>query len=137
MAHSAVNTLGHLLALHVTPATAGDRAEVGRLAEAVQAVTGESIKVAFVDQGYTGHKPAQAASEHGIRLEVVKLAHAKRGLVLLPWRWIVERSFAWPMRCRRLVKDYERLHPCRLPCRRLRAVFAPIESAGVSKVGPI
>ena len=41
-------------------------------------------------------------------LEVVKLPDAKRGFVLLPRRWVVERSFAWTTRFRRLVKDYER-----------------------------
>jgi transposase len=106
--HMAVDTLGHLLALHVTPADADDRAQVGRLARAVQAATGESVEVAFVDQGYTGEKPAAAAREHGIELEVVKLPEAKRGFVLLPRRWVVERSFAWATRFRRLVKDYER-----------------------------
>ncbi len=106
--HMAVDTLGHLLALHVTPADADDRAQVGRLAKAVQAATGESVEVAFVDQGYTGEKPATAAREHGIALEVVKLPEAKRGFVLLPRRWVVERSFAWATRFRRLVKDYER-----------------------------
>ncbi len=105
--HMAVDTLGHLLALHVTPASADDRAEVGRLAEAVQAATGGSVELAYVDQGYTGDKPAAAASEQGIRLEVVKLPEAKRGFVLLPRRWVVERSFAWATRFRRLVKDYE------------------------------
>jgi len=64
--HMAVDTLGHLLALHVTPADADDRVQVSRLAEAVQAATGESVEVAFVDQGYTGEKPATAAREHGI-----------------------------------------------------------------------
>jgi transposase len=85
-----VDTLGHLLALHVTPATADDRAAVGRLAEAMQAATGETIEVAFVDQGYTGEKPAAAARERGIKLEVVRLPEAKRGFVLLPRRWVVE-----------------------------------------------
>jgi len=108
--HLAVDTLGHLLALHVTPATADDRAEVGRLAAAVQEATGESVELAFVDQGYTGEKPAAAAKVHGITLEVVRLPQAKHGFVLLPRRWVVERSFAWATRCRRLVKDYERLH---------------------------
>ena len=108
--HLAVDTLGHLLALHVTPATADDRAEVGRLAEAVQAATGGSVEVAFVDQGYVGERPAAAAKAHGIALEVVKLPEAKRGFVLLPRRWVVERSSAWATRCRRLVRDYERLH---------------------------
>jgi transposase len=106
--HLAVDTLGHLLALHVTPANVDDRAEVGRLAEAIQEVTSESVTLAYVDQGYTGERAAQAAGEHGIQLEVVKLPEAKRGFVLLPRRWVVERSFAWATRCRRLVKDYER-----------------------------
>ena len=107
--HMAVDTLGHLLAAHVTPADAGDRDEVGRLARDVQVATGDSVDLAFVDQGYTGEKPTQAAAEQGIELEVVKLPEAKRGFVLLPRRWVVERSFAWATRFRRLVKDYERL----------------------------
>lgn len=106
--HLAVDTLGHLLALHVTPANVDDRAEVGRLAEAIQDVTGENVTLAFVDQGYTGSKPAAEARSQGIELEVVKLPEAKRGFVLLPKRWIVERTFAWATRFRRLVKDYER-----------------------------
>jgi transposase len=61
-----------------------------------------------VDQGYQGKKPAAAAGEHGIELEVVKLPEAKRGFVLLPRRWVVEHSFAWATRFRRFVKDYER-----------------------------
>ena len=106
--HMAVDTLGHLLALHVTPANHDDRAEVGRLAEAIQVATDQSVQLAYVDQGYTGERPAAAAQDQGIALEVVKLPEAKRGFVLLPRRWVVERSFAWATRCRRLVKDYER-----------------------------
>src|SRR6195952_3141593 len=75
--HLAVDTLGHLLALHVTSADADDRAQGGRLATAVQAATGASVEVAFFDQGYTAEKPAAAAREHGIELEVVKLPEAK------------------------------------------------------------
>jgi transposase len=107
--HMAVDTLGHLLAAHVTPATADDRAEVGRLAAAVQAATDESVEVAFVDQGYTGERAEAAAAAHGIELSVVKLPEAKRGFVLLPRRWVAERTFAWTTRFRRLVRDYERL----------------------------
>ena len=91
--HMAVDTLGHLLALHVTPANRDDRAEVGRLAEAIQLATGQSVELAYVDQGYTGERPAAAAQDHGIALEVVELPEAKRGFVLLPRRWVVERSF--------------------------------------------
>ena len=93
--HMAVDTLGHLLALHVTPANRDDRAEVGRLVAAIQEATDESVELAYVDQGYTGSKPDEAARTHGIALEVVKLLEAKRGFVLLPRRWVVERSFAW------------------------------------------
>jgi transposase len=107
--HAAVDTLGHLLALHVTPANEQERARVGELAEAVQEATGESVGLAYVDQGYAGERPAEEAEAHGIRLEVVKHLEAKRGFVLLPHRWVVERDFAWASRFRRLVKDYERL----------------------------
>jgi transposase len=107
--HVAVDTLGHLLALHVTPANEGDRAQVEELAKQVQQVTGHNVQVAYVDAGYTGEQAAEAAEEQGIRLEVVKLPDAKRGFVLLPRRWVVERSFAWVTRFRRLVRDYERV----------------------------
>jgi transposase len=107
--HLAVDTLGHLLALCVTAADEQDRAQVGELAQRLQAETGETVEIAFVDQGYTGENAADAAAEHGIKLEVVKLPTAKRGFVLLPRRWVVERSFGWVSRFRRLARDYERL----------------------------
>ena len=107
--HVAVDTLGHLLALVVTPANEQERAQVGQLAAAVQEATGQSVEVAFVDQGYTGEETRRAADGWGIRLEVVKLPDAKRGFVLLPRRWVVERDFAWAARFRRLARDYERL----------------------------
>ena len=107
--HVAVDTLGHLLAVLVTPASEQERAQAGELARQVQEATQRSVKLAYVDQGYTGKKAATAADEHGIELEVVKLAEAKRGFVLLPRRWVVERSFAWLARFRRLSRDYERL----------------------------
>lgn len=107
--HMAVDTLGHLLALHVTPADEQDRAQVGDLAKQVQQETGDSVEIVYVDQGYTGDKPEEAAAIHGISLVVVKLPEAKKGFVLLPRRWVVERSFAWATRFRRLAKDYERL----------------------------
>lgn len=107
--HMAVDTLGHLLALHVTAADAQDRAQVGQLAAQVQDVTGASVDIVFVDQGYTGDQPAQDAAAQGIQLAVVKLPEAKQGFVLLPRRWVVERSFGWAARFRRLARDDERL----------------------------
>lgn len=107
--HIAVDTLGHLLALKVTAANEQERAQVGELAAQIQQTTGDNVELAWVDQGYTGEQPAQDAKAHGIRLEVVKLSEAKKGFVLLPRRWVVERSFGWAARFKRLSRDYERL----------------------------
>lgn len=107
--HAAVDTLGHLLALHVTPANQADREQVAELATQVQAATGQTVELAWVDQGYTGAEPAAAAAACGMALSVVKRPQATRGFVLLPRRWVVERSFAWAARFRRLARDYERL----------------------------
>lgn len=109
--HAAVDTLGHLLALKVTAANEQERAQVADLAADVREATGEKVELAYVDQGYTGEKPAAAAEAEGMRLMVVKLEEAKKGFVLLPKRWVVERSFAWAARFRRLARDYERLTP--------------------------
>ena len=107
--HIAVDTLGYLLALYVTPANEQDRAQVEELARQVQEVTEQSVELAYVDQGYTGEAAANAAQSQGMQLEVIKLPEAKKGFVLLPRRWVVERSFGWAARFRRLARDYERL----------------------------
>lgn len=104
-----VDTLGHLLAQCVMAANGQDRAQVEQLAAKVQEVPGESVELGFVDQGYTGEQPAADAAAHGIQREVIKLPEAKRGFVLLPRRWVVERSFGWLARFRRMARDYERL----------------------------
>ncbi len=91
----AVDTLGHLLALHATPANVDDRAEVGKLAAAVQEATGESVEdLIYVDQGYTGENAAEAARAQGAVLCVAKLAEAKKGFVLLPKRWVERAAFS-------------------------------------------
>jgi transposase len=135
--HAAVDTLGHLLALLVTPASEQDREQMGELARAIQEETGESVELAYVDQGYTGERAAEEAEAHGISLEVVKHPEAKRGFVLLPRRWVVERDFAWASRFRRLAKDYERLptvlaglHFVAFACLFLR------QAAGILGAGP-
>lgn len=107
--HLAVDTLGEFLALVVTPADASDREQVEAVAAAIQEATGDTVDLAYVDQGYTGTDAAEQAAGWGIRLVVVKHTETKRGFVLLPRRWVVERSFAWLTRFRRLAKDYERL----------------------------
>jgi transposase len=105
----AVDTLGYLLALHATAASEQNRSHVTALAAKVQEVTGDAVAVAFVDQGYTGKQAAEDAQAQHMRLEVVKLPEAKKGFVLLPRRWVVERSNARAARFRRLARDDERL----------------------------
>jgi transposase len=107
--HAAVDTMGNLLALKVTAANEQEREQVAELAAKVQEVTGGTVEIAFVDQGYTGENAAKQAGTAGIKLEVVKHTEAKKGFVLLPRRWVVERTFGWLGRFRRLTRDYERL----------------------------
>lgn len=134
--HAAVDTLGHLLALRVTAANEQDRAQVAALAAAVQAETGQNVQLAYVGQGYTGAEAAQAAHDQGLALEVVKLPAARQGFVLLPRRWVVERSFAWAARFRRLARDFERLpatlaglHYLAFVCLMLRQLDGLMQSA--------
>src|SRR5919112_1612598 len=134
--HAAVDTLGHLLALHVSPADEQDREQVGELAQAIQEETGQWVELAYVDQAYGGGRPALEAGAHGICLQMVKHPETKHGFVLLPRRWVVERDFAWASRFRRLVKNYERLpatlaglHFVAFACLFLR------QAAGILRVG--
>jgi transposase len=91
------------------PANEQDRSQVAEMARQVQEITGDNVQVMFVDQGYTDDVPKQAAAVEGIDLQVVKLPEAKKGFVLLPRRWVVERSFGWMAGFRRLARDYEQL----------------------------
>lgn len=71
-----------------------DRVEVGRLAAAIQEATEESVELAYVDQDYTGEKPAKTVRAQGIALEVVRSPEAKCGFVQLPRRWILSSNLS-------------------------------------------
>lgn len=107
--HAAVDTLGNLLALTVTAASRQERDEVGALLSRVQQIADGRVELAWADQGYTGEPAADAAAEHDVELEIVRRPKAAKGFVLLPRRWVVERTFGWLGRSRRLARDYERL----------------------------
>lgn len=107
--HMAVDTLGHLIDLSFTPANEQERSQVKERCEAVQEATGNTVQVARADQGYTGQDAKADAQASGIELRVVKLSEAKRGFVLLPPRWVVERNFGWLEKNRKLWKNCERL----------------------------
>ena len=92
--HMAVDTLGQLLAVHVTPADEQERAQVNTLSEAVQQATGHTVETAWAEQGYTGAQARQAAEDNGIDLQIVILhlrvrhgqAHGRQGLGGQPHR---------------------------------------------------
>ena len=107
--HAVVDTMGTLLALAVTPAHEAERRQLSALAQRVQEVTGESVELIYADAAYTGEETEAAAQSHGMRLMVVQRPEGSHGFVLLPKRWVVERSFAWLSRFRRFARDDERL----------------------------
>ena len=105
--HIAVDTEGLPHAIHITTANVTDRA--GALAMFDQHRDGLSqVRNVLVDGGYTG-KPFAAAVQGmlGATVEVVKRSELHT-FVVLPKRWVVERSFAWLEKCRRLWKNCER-----------------------------
>lgn len=93
----------------VTPANEPDRGQVAALCEQVQRVTGQKVLVAYADQGYSGEETEYAAAVHDLDLQVSAKPQGQTGFVLLPRPWVVERSFGWAARFRRLARDYERL----------------------------
>lgn len=107
--HAAVDTMGNVMTLLVTPGNEQDREQVYDLCREVQQVTGDHIDVVIADQGYTGEQPQIDASLNDVELVVVKRPTGATGFVLLPLRWVVERTFAWTARFRRLSRDLERL----------------------------
>ena len=92
--HVAVDTLGDLLVIYITAANEQDRDHVAELSEKVQGVTPGHVELAFVDQGYTGQQVIDDAASQGLKIQVIKLSEVKKGFVLLPVRWVIERSFA-------------------------------------------
>jgi putative transposase len=96
-----------ILAVWLTPAHVQDRdAAAAVLPMASQQIP--TLQTVWADGAYTGPLVQAAAKEAGIELEVVKRSDQARGFVVQPKRWIVERTFGWLNRERRLSKDYER-----------------------------
>src|SRR5690606_4564028 len=105
--HLLTDTLGLLLAVLVTPASVTDRDGARSL---LPAAAGRFRRLARVcaDGGYTGHLTAWTSQHLGLVLDIARRSEDVRGFQALPRRWVVERSFAWFLRSRRLVRDYER-----------------------------
>jgi putative transposase len=102
-----VDTLGWLLGVHLAPANTPERAGAKELLEPV--LRTHRLKKIWADSGFDGPKFSQwvASQKAGAAVEIVKRIHPDAGFQVLPKRWIVERTFAWIVRHRRLVRDYE------------------------------
>ena len=105
--HVVVDTLGLLLGVMVTAADVGDRTAAQALLEQV-AQAHHRLALVWADGGYTGSLVEYCLATFALVLAIVKRSDDRRGFVVLPKRWIVERLFAHLMRSRRLVRDFER-----------------------------
>ncbi|MFF8975178.1 IS5 family transposase [Streptomyces sp. NPDC014995] len=105
--HLLTDTLGLLMAVLVTPASTTDR-DVARILLPAAAGCSRRLSRVRADGGYTGHLVDWATAHLGFVLDVVRRSDDVQGFQVLPRRWVVERSFAWLLRSRRLVRDYER-----------------------------
>ena len=109
--HIVVDTEGNLLRVWVHAADLPDREAAWWWREVVAAAV-PTLRCLFADQGYTGSVVAWAKQQCDLVLEVVKKAAGQQGFVVLPRRWVVERTFAWLGRNRRLAKDFEQVTEC-------------------------
>jgi transposase len=107
--HKVVDTFGYLLSLVVTAGNVDDRKPLDELCQKVQEVTGNNVLYMYADDGYRGEKAEDTTDDHIIELVVVKRLSGTKGFILLPKRWVIERSNAWMTRFRRLARDFERL----------------------------
>ncbi|WP_338058004.1 transposase [Streptomyces dangxiongensis] len=94
-------------AVLVTPASTTDRDAARILPPRARSRFGRLTRV-WADGGYTGHLVDWSAAQLGVVLDIVRRSDDTRGFEVLPRRWVVDRSFAWCLCSRRLVRDYER-----------------------------
>ena len=104
--HILVDTLGLLLVLVVHTADIQDRDGLALVCRRLRRRY-PWLRLIFADGGYRGETAACAAAREGLRLTIVTRDPGTRGFAVLPRRWVVERTFAWLGRNRRLAKDFE------------------------------
>jgi len=106
--HIVVDTCGLLLVVLVTGAGVQDR-DAARLLLWALRTCFPTVRLLWADGGYSGQLVTWAATVLGLSVEIVRKLAGQVGFQVLPRRWVVERTFAWINRCRRTVRDYERL----------------------------
>jgi len=106
--HILVDTLGLLVKVLVHPANIQEREGAKLLLQTQPQALPQPWQLMWVDGGYSGPDFAAWVQQHcGCRVEVVRKDPEQQGFAPLPRRWVVERTFAWLGKCRRLSKDYE------------------------------
>ncbi len=105
--HIAVDTLGLVLTVLVTAASVQDREGAFRLLAGLRERF-STITLVWADGGYAGRLVSWAYQVLALTVTIIKRGEDTTGFVVLPRRWVVERTFGWLMRYRRLVRDYER-----------------------------
>jgi putative transposase len=106
--HILTDTLGLLLFIIIHAANVQDRDGAPDVLKAAR-YRFPWLRHVFADGGYAGGKLREAMNRHGSwTIEIIKRSDAAKGFEVLPRRWVVERTFAWLGRCRRLAKDFER-----------------------------
>ena len=105
--HLLVDTEGLMLSQDVSSAHVSDQAGARRLLSGLRPLQ-PRLALIWADGAYAGHPLFSWAAEQGLRIEVVRREEGQRGFAVQPRRWVVERTFAWLGRSRRLAKDYER-----------------------------
>jgi transposase len=105
--HAIVDTMGLLLMVVITAASVQDRDGARTVTEKMRADF-PGVELIWADGGYAGRFVSWAKELFGLAVEIVRKLEGQRGFVVLPRRWVVERTFAWITKCRRLALDYER-----------------------------
>lgn len=106
--HIVTDTCGLLLAVAVTGANVQDRDAARLLLWALRSLF-PTIGLVWADSGYTGQLVDWAATTLALTVQIVAKLAGQTTFIVLPRRWCVERTFSWINRCRRTVRDYERL----------------------------
>ena len=137
--HVSVDTLGRLLAVVVTSAAIDDAVAAPQVLAQLATASYPRLEVVWADSKYHNHTLTQwiaTASPGKWRLEVVRRPPGATGFVLLPKRWVVERTFAWLGRCRRHSRDYERQTASSESMLRISAIHLMLKRLKPSQVYP-